>query len=107
MEETGNYVYDNFSPNPKSGSYWFVNIFQEGDYFIELHQGSARLLKDEENSLCRGTLMLAKDREKDHELVGGIMTYYEEDTTLKVRLTPGKYTLFAKLEASISEKKVP
>lgn len=51
--------------------------------------------------------MLAKDREKDHELAGGIMTYYEEDTTLKVRLTPGKYTLFAKLEASISEKKVP
>lgn len=51
--------------------------------------------------------MLAKDREKDHELAGGIMTYYEEDTTLKVRLTPGQYTLFAKLEASISEKKVP
>jgi hypothetical protein len=50
-------------------------------------------------------MVLAKNSGQSFEYVTGILSHYEEDITLRVKLTPGNYTIFTKLD--LQESKSP
>lgn len=68
---------------------------EEHEYCIELHQGSNR---SGDKELSRATIVLAKSNGQSFEYVAGILSHYEEDITLRAKLTSGKYTIFTKLD---------
>jgi hypothetical protein len=107
MEEDGNYVFENFLPLKKRGSFWQCQIFEEDQYIFELHQESARGRHEEESALSRATILICKKNESKYELVSGAMSHYEDDTSLKVRLLPGSYVIFTKFDPSLATHKIP
>ena len=67
-----------------------MTIFEEGEYWLELHQNNARSEEIDESMLARLTIVLAKNKDKtSFELVGGVLGHYRPDCSFKVRLEPG------------------
>ena len=80
---------------------------KDDDYTIELHQSGIRgedPLRVEEG-LNRTTLVLTKS--KDYEFMDGSLNYQEEDNSLKARLYPGKYYIYAKVDPTHNHGLVP
>lgn len=58
-----------------------------------------------EEGLNRTTLVLAKGN--DYEFMDGSLNYQEEDNSLKTRLYPGKYFIYAKVDPTQKHGLVP
>jgi hypothetical protein len=46
MEEDGNYVFENYQPLKKNGSFWECQVFEVDDYIFELHQENVRVKQE-------------------------------------------------------------
>lgn len=77
---------------------WSLSVTHEDEYTVELHQESIRKSAEEYESLSRATLYVVRRKEKGYEFVGGAMTYYQQHASARVRLEPGEYLVFSKLD---------
>lgn len=75
MEEDGNYVFENYQPLKKNGSFWQCQIFEEDEYIFELHQENVRNKQQEESSLSRATILVAKKNQSSYEYLSGVLSH--------------------------------
>lgn len=105
MYEQGNYLFDDFLPSPKRGTYWNVQVFREGEYCLELHQNGSRGEEQDDSKLARGTLVVTRNLQpKGSEFIGGTMSHYRQDCSMRLRLSPGRYTVFGKFDCNGSQE---
>ena len=95
----------------KHGQIYLLTVKQEGEYIIELHQSqdkynpkTGQKIIYQGESINRATIIAMKPNK--YEFIDGAFTFDEYDTTLRLKLFPGKHLLYIKIDPN-SEGHLP
>lgn len=98
-----------------NGLVYDLRVLRESNYSISLDQDVLLPLQNGidyiEDGYGRSTVVVIRDNSNkiitDYEYVTGLLRYNDQHTSLRAKLTPGKYIIYAKIDPTIKQGNFP